>query len=963
MRYSGWWFIVVACVLGLGGLSAAFSPYENVYTPVTKALGDGPELPFDPNDYDFLIYDCGGDPSQNSITAAMDKLGLTYTVRDSGNHVTVDDLNSHDILIVGWAYGGSKSGLDPSVIKEGITGRVILSGHDSDYHTVHGPEYAEKFFIQEIDYILQGTGTGLLVCADVDSTFQWLPESWEVTAANIGEENIKDFTLDGLDSGVYDGLLPENLSGWHTAYHNTFEYTGLTFRTFEVDNDYRAVTIATPWSPYGVRFWKEDDTEGECRDPESEVTYTIHWENTSGQTLHNVEIVDHLPEGVTYPGGDWQMDPNNFFDPIPPDPNYSSEDHSYTWTIGDLDPNDEDSVALTVVVNEHAEPGLTLENIATMMVDGVIVGWDSIKTKVCPWDPVDPNIIYVDETATGYNNGTNWQDAYTDLQSALTRARDAVPVEIGPYTIYVAQGTYSPGDYVKNTFNPAAGASVYGGFKSGGCDFIDRNPNRYCTTLTGYIGLDENEQIIRNETVVLMGDDTLLDGFTVQECSDYGVYGKGISFTVQNCEILGSQQFGLYAEESDVVLKWCDVIGNDRDGIYHTGSSNSITLENCEVASNKRHGIRVVESTPAIKNSVIKGNGSVGQPAFGLRIINPADIPTVFNATLAYNVNEAISFTDDDPNAWERDFPDIQNCILWFNNNDGDQMAGCAGTQYSCVFDPNDPDGTDYTLDAYGNFSGNPGFAYESSTDPNVAMNVHLAYDSPCIDMGSDLLSYTGQSDIDGEDRVVGDYVDIGADEVYSCDDDLTEDDISNPVDWTANGIINLHEYAIFAEAWLSVDPNNPLCDPNNPSYVSDPNDPNYISEDDKLRYRPKCDLDTDLDVDLSDLALFCDEWLWMACWKEAQLYRFDMMAMTMGGGESMMMAVPFAEAFSTTALAEPEPSLPESDLARLVGGINEIMAFVDETIAEDPFNAASLSEMKASLAEILLALYYEDRQ
>ena len=67
-------------------------------------------------------------------------------------------------------------------------------------------------------------------------------------------------------------------------------------------------------------------------------------------------------------------------------------------------------------------------------------------------------------------------------------------------------------------------------------------------------------------------------------------------------------------------------------------------------------------------------------------------------------------------------------------------------------------------------------------------------------------------------------------------------------------------------------------------------------------------------------------------------------------------------KAFSTTALAEPEPSLPESDLARLVGGINEIMAFVDETIAETHLRA-SLSEMKDSIAEILLALYYEDRQ
>ncbi|HPD48465.1 MAG TPA: right-handed parallel beta-helix repeat-containing protein [Anaerohalosphaeraceae bacterium] len=882
----------------------------------------------------------------------MTKIGLTYTLRNSSNPITLDDLISHDVLIVGWSVGGDRSGLNPAIIEQGITGRVILSGHDSDYHVVHGPSYADTLFVQEIEYVLQGGGTGLIVCADVDDSFSWLPESWGVTAQVLGGEIIKEITQDGIDSGVYDGLTPQNLSGWQTAYHNVFEYTGTAFRTLEVDNEYRAVTIATPWNALGVEFWKYDDSEGQHLMPGDQILYTIEWNNTSGHTLYNVKIIDHLPEGVTYP---WPLDPNTMFDL-----NYSYKDHTYTWMLGDLYPDDSGQVTLTALVNERAEPGLTLENIATMTADGVIVGWASIKTKVCCWDTVDPNIIYVDETATGYNNGTNWQDAYVDLQSALTRARDVVPVEIGPYTIYVAQGTYSPGDYVKNTFELPDGLSMYGGFKTGGCDFIDRNPDRYRTILTGYIGLDENEEIVRNEAVVMMGNDTVLDSFVIQQGSYYGVYGMNVSFAVTYCVLADNQQYGLFAVGGGVVLRSCTIKGNGYNGIYHEGQPYVIAIDNCELLQNGRSAVFSQDSTPQIRNSTVCGNGfsAVGYP--GVRIIAPESVPTLLNNSIAYNRRTGISFADNDPNAWEWDYPDIQNCILWYNNDDGDQMAGCAGTQYSCVFDPNHADGTDYTLDAYGNFSGNPGFAYEYSDDPNVILNVHLAYDSPCTDMGSDLLPYSEQLDIDGEERVIGDYVDIGADEVYSCDDDLTEDDISNPVDWTADGIVNFNEYCIFAEAWLSVDPNNPLCDPNNPNYVSDPNDPNYISEDDKLRYRAKCDLDTDLDVDLADLSLFSDEWLWMACWREAQAYRFDLMAMAMGGGESMMMAVPFAKTFST-ALTEPETALAESDLARLVHGVYEIMAFVDETIAEDPANSASLLEMKASLAEILLELYYEN--
>jgi len=941
MRYSGLWFIV-ACVFVLGSFSAGYSPHENVYVPQSKALGDGPELPFDPNDFDFLIYDCQG--GENSIAQAMTQIGLTYTVRNSSNPVTMNDLTNHDVLIVGWSSGGDKSGLDTSIIEQGITGRVILSGHDSDYHTVNGPAYAETFFIQEIEYVLQGEGTGLIVCADIDDNFNWLPESWGVTAEVNGGQHVTAITQDGWDSGVYDDLDPNKLSNWGTAYHNTFEHTGFAFRTFEIDDDNRAVTIASPASPYGVIFTKVDDVdEFDCISPTDELTYTISWENTTGQTIYDVTIIDYLPDGVTYPGSTWQMNPNNFFDPIPPDPNYSP--HFYTWTIGDLEPNNTGSVTLTVVVNERAEPGLTLENIVTLMSGDMVIGWASEQTNVCCWDTVDPNIIYVDEKGTGYNNGTNWQDAYTDLQSALRRARDAA-CEVGPYTVYVAQGTYSPGDYVKDSFELPDGLSMYGGFKNGGCELWGRNPDRYITTLTGNIGVGAN-----NEVVVMMGDDTRLDGFVIEAASNNGIYNENSSATVESCLLANNLIRAIYSFNGDLTLSWCKIQDNE-NGVYQFGGNNIVTY--CEIVDNGGYGIFTEHTVQLqIKNSVIAGCSK------GVRIATPTEIPVLYNNTIAYNTFEGISFTDDDPNVWERDYPDIQNCILWFNNDDGEQIVGYSFTQYSCVFDPNDPDGTDYTLDAYGNFSGNPGFAYEHSDDPNVVLNIHLAYDSPCINKGSESLPYTGQLDIDGEERVVGQRVDIGADEVYSCDDDLTEDDISNPVDWTADGIVNFHEYAIFAEAWLSADPNNPLCDPNHPDYVGDPNDPNYISEDDKLRYKAECDLDTDLDVDLADLSLFCDEWLWIACWRESQFYRFDMMAT--GGGESMMMNVPFAEALSTLSLSEPEEALAEADLARLVHGINEIMAFVDETISEDPVNASSLLEIKASMAEILLELYYSN--
>ena len=86
----------------------------------------------------------------------------------------------------------------------------------------------------------------------------------------------------------------------------------------------------------------------------------------------------------------------------------------------------------------------------------------------------------------------------------------------------------------------------------------------------------------------------------------------------------------------------------------------------------------------------------------------------------------------------------------------------------------------------------------------------------------------------------------MGADEV-ACDD------VSNPVDWTADGIVNLHEFCILSAAWLTQDPCAPW----------QPTDPNLIDNWDS-----RCDLDDDYIVNIDDFVLFCDEWLWQACWR-----------------------------------------------------------------------------------------------
>jgi hypothetical protein len=88
--------------------------------------------------------------------------------------------------------------------------------------------------------------------------------------------------------------------------------------------------------------------------------------------------------------------------------------------------------------------------------------------------------------------------------------------------------------------------------------------------------------------------------------------------------------------------------------------------------------------------------------------------------------------------------PTITNCILWGN---GDELNGCSAT-YSCI--RNSDSGT-------GNIHSDPCFVDNSYC--------HIGVNSLCVNAGDPDGNYTGQTDIDGEARVIGRRVDIGADE------------------------------------------------------------------------------------------------------------------------------------------------------------------------------------------------------
>jgi hypothetical protein len=131
---------------------------------------------------------------------------------------------------------------------------------------------------------------------------------------------------------------------------------------------------------------------------------------------------------------------------------------------------------------------------------------------------------------------------------------------------------------------------------------------------------------------------------------------------------------------------------------------------------------------------------------------------------------------------------------------------------------------------------------FVSLSDPNFAW--HLRPDSLCIDAGDPCKSYAGEQDIDADGRVHNNRVDIGADEA-GCGD------VYNALDWNHDGIVNMTEFAVFARSWKGRDPSGPPFDPNlwpNP-------------------WNATVNLHVDFVIDMEDLRIFCQSYLWMACW------------------------------------------------------------------------------------------------
>ena len=270
------------------------------------------------------------------------------------------------------------------------------------------------------------------------------------------------------------------------------------------------------------------------------------------------------------------------------------------------------------------------------------------------------------------------------------------------------------------------------------------------------------------------GANSILDGLTITNGYAHAYTGGGIdclrsSPVITNCIITANHANtggGIFCDYvSSPKLINCTISGNtarnEGGGIY-CWMMSSPRLINCTIRGNLSEGNgggidSYYQSSLMLSNCIIVGNTAGGKGG-GIYLLGNI---VMTNCTVAGNSGGSYGgglFCADDS------VIRLTDCIFWGNRDSSGrgQLAqirgGMADVIYSCIQDA-DPNDTQIPFsDANGNIDDEPRFV-------RLPFDLHLRAISPCIDSGLPDFVAGPRTDMDGQPRVMGPRIDMGADE------------------------------------------------------------------------------------------------------------------------------------------------------------------------------------------------------
>ena len=315
----------------------------------------------------------------------------------------------------------------------------------------------------------------------------------------------------------------------------------------------------------------------------------------------------------------------------------------------------------TVLAGEDAEIelGEDLAGNARIVGNRVDLGaYEGAALEPVPTRPTiadQSNIVYVNLAATGENDGSSWENAYSDLQAALQDAPFGTQ-------IWVAAGTYTPtqeADRRDLSFVLADGVQLYGGFVGDETNLSQRDVTANPTILSGDIGTAGDNT--DNSSRVVLIDDTssssILDGFTIRDgnadVAELGIDGAGISgersqailrnliITNNTADGLGG---GMYVQDSLNQLTNVDFVSNTANSggaMYNNTSGSILTDTTFEGNSSENSGGAILNeaSSIIIDEAVFTSNiaGGSGGAVFNAELSNSVINDVLFEGNSALN--------------------------------------------------------------------------------------------------------------------------------------------------------------------------------------------------------------------------------------------------------------------------------------------------------------------------------------
>jgi len=350
--------------------------------------------------------------------------------------------------------------------------------------------------------------------------------------------------------------------------------------------------------------------------------------------------------------------------------------------------------------------------------------------------------IYVDQDATGNDDGTSWTDAYRDFQDGLGDCTSGDD-------IWVAEGTYRPASYYG--FWLINGCRIYGGFAGTETQESQRDPWTHETVLSGDRNADDPTVTDNAYHVVFAGSTTgsttVLDGFTIT--AGYAVGGTYFDQVGGGMLVAGSPTLAQ--------LLFMDNYASTNGGAMNIGNESQAWIDRSIFHHNATSGhggalFITSDSVPVFSNSLFHSNATENG-AGGAGYVVSCD-PEFINCTFSDNRAGTgggiyLSGAAD---------PIITNSILYYNDDGGqdDESANLyIGGSSSPVVTYSDWEG--HGAVGTGNIDADPAFIEEGTYE--------FKADTPCFDTGTNAAVFT-DLDLRNKDRIVFEAVDMGAYEV-----------------------------------------------------------------------------------------------------------------------------------------------------------------------------------------------------